>query len=200
MLQQDSLYYFAYGSNMSTEVFIGRRKMNPIQKYNVILRDYELVFDQQGIQYIEPCFASLRKKTGARVYGVLYELTPQDAEQLHKTENAGYDIEEFEVPVDGLGMKTCFTYISRHSCPGRNPSQRYMNKLIKGATEHSLPETYIAELRAVKTFHLPVVSNFIDIIVRLLMLYLSKGYDLKIPFLKSGAGKTAKSPNKMTNP
>ncbi|XCN71329.1 MAG: gamma-glutamylcyclotransferase family protein [Candidatus Electrothrix aestuarii] len=199
MLKQDSLYYFAYGSNMSNEVFIDRRKMNPVQKYNVVLGNYELVFDQKGIQYIEPCFASLRKKIGARVYGILYELTPQDAEQLHKTESAGYDIEELEISVDGLGMKKCFTYINRDSCPGRKPSQRYMNKLIKGATEHSLPETYLEELRAVETFHLPIVSNFIDLIVRLLMLYLSKGYKLKIPFLKSGAGKKPESPSEVIN-
>lgn len=183
------MYYFAYGSNMSSEIFVERRGIQPLEQYNALLQDYRLVFDHKGIQYLEPCFASLEKQINAQVYGILYRITPNDVERLHNSEGNEYRYTKLKVSSTETGKITCFTYITRHPCRGRKPSRRYMSKLIAGALEHGLPEVYIKELRKVETFHLPVVSHAVDILAKVIIPYLAQGNALKIPFLKIGVKK-----------
>jgi len=61
-----TLLYLAYGSNLSSEVFLGRRKIRPLSAVNVSAPSLRLVFDLPGFPYAEPCFANtaLRKIPG----------------------------------------------------------------------------------------------------------------------------------------
>lgn len=58
-----SVLYLAYGSNLSSETFLGRRGIRPISSIVVSAPSLRLVFDLPGIAYKEPCFANtaLRK-------------------------------------------------------------------------------------------------------------------------------------------
>jgi hypothetical protein len=62
-VQQKTVLYLAYGSNLSTETFRGRRGINPLSQINVYVPDLKLTFDLAGIPYIEPCFAGSRYRS-----------------------------------------------------------------------------------------------------------------------------------------
>lgn len=53
-----SVLYLAYGSNLSSETFLGRRGIRPISSIVVSAPSLRLVFDLPGIAYKEPCFAN----------------------------------------------------------------------------------------------------------------------------------------------
>jgi hypothetical protein len=55
--QGKTVLYLAYGSNLSAEVFRGRRGIEPISQVNVYAPELRLTFDLAGIPYLEPCFA-----------------------------------------------------------------------------------------------------------------------------------------------
>ena len=58
---QKTLYYLAYGSNLSASTFKGRRGIKPLSATNVLCPGQVLVFDLDGIPYWEPCFANIRE-------------------------------------------------------------------------------------------------------------------------------------------
>lgn len=58
---QKTLYYLAYGSNLSASTFKGRRGIKPLSATNVLCPGQVLVFDLNGIPYWEPCFANIRE-------------------------------------------------------------------------------------------------------------------------------------------
>ncbi|KAL7783583.1 hypothetical protein V8C37DRAFT_397077 [Trichoderma ceciliae] len=54
-----TVLYLAYGSNMSAETFLGRRKIRPLSRTNVSVPVLRLTFDLPGLPYREPCFANV---------------------------------------------------------------------------------------------------------------------------------------------
>ncbi|GKZ18554.1 hypothetical protein AbraIFM66951_003435 [Aspergillus brasiliensis] len=56
----ETVLYLAYGSNLCSETFLGRRGIKPLSQINVVVPDLWLTFDLPGIPYIEPCFAATR--------------------------------------------------------------------------------------------------------------------------------------------
>lgn len=108
-----SVFYLAYGSNLSAETFLGKRGIKPLSQENVCVPELKLTFDLPGIAYIEPCFANsgwrnhhdsqseaqstdIAKKPRYHkdrwlkpLVGVLYELTPLDFAHVIATEGGG---------------------------------------------------------------------------------------------------------------
>jgi hypothetical protein len=140
--------YFAYGSNLDPRTFLGRRRMRPERATCARLEGYRLVFDlpvgpgERGV-------ANLRAEPGSEVYGVAYWLDFSDAGRLDRSEGVhrgfylrrGVDLDTPE------GAVAAFTYVSGRGEPGRRPSQRYLNLILRGARHHRLPPNYIEELR-----------------------------------------------------
>ena len=118
----DTVFYLAYGSNMSAATFRGRRGIRPISTTNVIVPGLRLTFGLPGIAYLEPCFANVHLSspdagdndadddndndddddddddndgwwTGGLV-GVVYEVTREDYGRIIATEGggAGYQV------------------------------------------------------------------------------------------------------------
>lgn len=58
-----TVLYLAYGSNLCSQTFLGRRGIRPVSAVNVSAPSLRLTFDLPGIPYQEPCFANtaLRK-------------------------------------------------------------------------------------------------------------------------------------------
>lgn len=54
-----TVLYLAYGSNLSSETFLGRRGIRPISSIAVQAPSIRLTFDLPGIAYKEPCFANI---------------------------------------------------------------------------------------------------------------------------------------------
>ncbi|OOF95873.1 hypothetical protein ASPCADRAFT_207206 [Aspergillus carbonarius ITEM 5010] len=57
---EKTVLYLAYGSNLCSETFLGKRGIKPLSQINVIVPGLWLTFDLPGIPYMEPCFAATR--------------------------------------------------------------------------------------------------------------------------------------------
>ncbi|KAI0547497.1 hypothetical protein F4679DRAFT_366063 [Xylaria curta] len=123
-----TILYLAYGSNLCAETFLGRRGIRPISQINVSAPAFDLSFDLPGIPYNEPCFANTRprkipkppvipgkppkfppppysaappasKPTWSKgLYGVVYEVTPEDYANIIKTEGGGQGYHDVLTP------------------------------------------------------------------------------------------------------
>ncbi|KAI1376209.1 hypothetical protein F4677DRAFT_419219 [Hypoxylon crocopeplum] len=56
--EPSTVLYLAYGSNLSSETFLGRRGIRPISQINVSAPGFDLAFDLPGLPYWEPCFSN----------------------------------------------------------------------------------------------------------------------------------------------
>jgi cation transport regulator ChaC len=153
-VQRRLLWYFAYGSNLDPDTFLRRRRMRPAEARPGCLHDYRLVFDL-AVGRGERAVANLAAESGAHVHGVVYAISRGQAWWLDRTEGVPRAYRRVGVSVrahDGEIVEG-FTYVSERRTPGRKPSERYLNLLLKGARHHGLPEEYVAWLRAFDLAH-----------------------------------------------
>ncbi|KAK5149363.1 hypothetical protein LTR04_007154 [Oleoguttula sp. CCFEE 6159] len=80
---RETVLYLAYGSNLSTETFRGKRGIRPLAQVNVQVPTLKLTFDLPGVPYAEPCFANTARRdpendspSRAAVASSLTEKTP----------------------------------------------------------------------------------------------------------------------------
>lgn len=114
----DTILYLAYGSNLCSQTFQGRRGIRPLSQVNVVVPDLVMTFDLAGLPYVEPCFANTKYRhpsppspplatsekspllpTRAPKYhknrwkkgmvGVVYEVTKEDYAHIIATEGGG---------------------------------------------------------------------------------------------------------------
>ena len=142
-------WYFAYGSNMQSATFRGRRRLEPLDISKGRLAGYALCFDipigdgKRGV-------ANLCENADASVWGVLYLLTPEQHEHLDRTEGVPNGIyRRIGVSVEVAGATIdAETLISERRDSTRLPSHRYRRLLIEGAREHELPADWVATLES----------------------------------------------------
>ena len=146
----DPIWYLGYGSNMNRRIFEDRRGMRPIRAQPALLKNYLLSFNlpigrgERGVANLETC-------AGARTWGVLYLITPEQSEHLDRTEGVprgAYRRIQISAIVEGGEQVAGFTYQSDRISRGRKPSQRYIGLLIEGATQHGLPSDYLDYLES----------------------------------------------------
>ena len=56
----DTVLYLAYGSNLCSRTFQGRRGIRPLSQVNVVVPELVMTFDLAGLPYMEPCFANTK--------------------------------------------------------------------------------------------------------------------------------------------
>jgi len=143
--QEDTLWYFAYGSNMHRAIFSDHRQMRPLATRWGWLENYRLCFNlpvgpgERGV-------ANIELEEGARTCGVLYLLTLEDFDRLDRTEGVHRGVYRripVEVIAEGEERVPAFTYQSSLTQPDRKPSARYMHLLVEGARQHGLPVEYV---------------------------------------------------------
>jgi len=147
-----SLWYFAYGSNMSPAIFLARRAMRPLAAKSARLDGYRLCFDipigpsNRGV-------ANVIADAGATVWGIAYRLTPDEFDRLDRTEGVHRGLYA-RIPVELVTTSgerlSGFTYQSELRSDARKPSARYLGLLLDGARHHSLPAEYVALLGALE--------------------------------------------------
>ena len=149
-----AVWYFAYGSNMETATFRGRRGIACTRALAARAAGWRLVLDKPPLVPIGEAFANLLPDPDGAVLGVLYEIAPDELAHLDLTEGVlvgNYD--RIAIPVTPLlgppDTVTAFTLASDRRAPELCPSHRYMACLIAGAEEHGLPPDWIAFLRGV---------------------------------------------------
>ena len=107
-----TVYYLAYGSNLSKATFQGKRGIKPLSSENVHVPSLDLTFDLPGMPYSEPCYANCRyRDPDARptkspyhkdrwqkgMIGVVYEVTLEDFRTIIKTEGGGVGYQDVMV-------------------------------------------------------------------------------------------------------
>jgi cation transport regulator ChaC len=150
----ETAWYFAYGSNMQTATFCGRRAIRFQRALPGRAAGWRLVFDKPPVFPIGESYANIVSAADAEVLGVLYEISARDLDHIDLTEGVLLgNYRRIEIPVQPLSEQgathPAFTLVSDRRVAGLQPSTRYMQLLIDGALEHGLPGDYVAFLRAV---------------------------------------------------
>ena len=139
------LWYFAYGSNMSSQKFIDSRGIFPHAIANVKVPGWRLAFNIPGLPYAEPAFTSIVRRqpesqSESQLYpdviGVAYLITHDQYIRVLGSEGGGIAYDDTEVTAMPIGpedaaltgpmvkVRTLGAAMKRHPCP--RPSKRYM--------------------------------------------------------------------------
>jgi len=148
-------HYFAYGSNMNL-LQMKQRCSSPkilgiarLPGYKITFHGHSAIWDG-GQESVVP-------DPQSEVWGVLYELTFSDCEQLDFYQDVRFDGTGpyFHYPVDVIdrkqGIIDTLIYKKAILAEAKPPSTEYLNFIVQGAIEHGLPESYIAYLQKIQT-------------------------------------------------
>lgn len=145
-LNKDTVWYFAYGSNLSPEKFTQSRGIVPLASLAARIPGWKLSMSIPGLPYREPAFASIEpthairldeKQREVEVEGIAYLITRAQYVKLVGSEGGDIaysqaelraePIHEVDVGVVGSKGFLVFTFINAifKAPPGR-PSLRYM--------------------------------------------------------------------------
>jgi gamma-glutamylcyclotransferase (GGCT)/AIG2-like uncharacterized protein YtfP len=142
-------HYFAYGSNMDPKQ-MAVRCPGSVAIGSARLAGYELTFVWDspgwggGVGTVIP-------SSGHEVWGVLWDLTEWHVKALDRYEGVGigaYTREHLDVEAEN-GPVNALIYIATDT-RYKEPSARYVDTLVRGAREFSLPKKYIEQLRALR--------------------------------------------------
>lgn len=154
------MLYFAYGSNMDG---MQMRERCPQSRFLCIgsLAGHALCFPRFSARR-KGGVASITPRTGAVVWGIVYELSEVDLARLDGFEGHvpgrqerlnAYGRQLIEIrPHSGGGPLACWTYVAQVQSGGpflANPA--YMRHLLAGAAQWGLPDDYVAALGAIAT-------------------------------------------------
>lgn len=149
-----AVWYFAYGSNLSPEVFRGRRGIEPRRALAGRLEGWRLVFDKPPLFDVGESYANLAEDPAHAAFGVLYEISVEDLAHVELTE--GVPIDNYRsimvqvTPLAAAGAAVAArTLVSDRRDPSLCPSDRYMGQVIAGALAHGLPASHLEFLRSV---------------------------------------------------
>lgn len=148
------VWYFAYGSNMQSATFRGRRGIEPRRAVAVRAPGWRLVLDKPPLVSIGHSFANVVEDQQASVYGVAWEISVDDLTHLDFSEGVQLgNYVRVEIDVEALEpggeVRRAFTLTSDKRGADLRPSTRYMGLLIEGALEHALPDDWVTMLRAI---------------------------------------------------
>jgi cation transport regulator ChaC len=149
------MLYFAYGSNMDEQrVKAANRCPNARFIFNAVLPGHCLVFSRGGDA--GTCTADVVPDPASLVWGVVYDITDSDRQQLDAREGVGIrSYQPKEVPVHPHGdieqRVMVLTYGASDSAEIQQPpSREYLDYLLRGARHWGLPADYIAQLHRIE--------------------------------------------------
>jgi hypothetical protein len=148
------VWYFAYGSNMETATFRGRRGIAFTRALPARVAGWRLVLDKPPLIPIGGAVANIVPEQGAHVLGVLYEISRDELAHVELSEGVLLgSYRRVEVHAETLATPTlaatALSLASERRDPTAFPTDRYMRCVIAGAEEHGLPDDWVAFLRAV---------------------------------------------------
>ncbi|WP_051355376.1 gamma-glutamylcyclotransferase family protein [Mesorhizobium erdmanii] len=146
------MLYFAYGSNMDPAQMKIRCRNSEVVGI-AVLPEHELCFPR--LSKNRGCgVVSVIPRAGKQAWGVLYQLTPEDADALDANEGFkvgrntslnSYNRVEVSVLVGGIPtIVSTYVAVTQETPP--LPNLAYLTHLRDGARHHKLPEEYIALL------------------------------------------------------
>ena len=146
MMDEQQVYYLAYGSNMwrrRIELRLGMCDSLGAAS----LRGYSLRFHKRGRDGSGKCDAFLTGNLGDVLYGVVYRLNQIQREALDEYEGPGYTSRYVPVRTRS-GTLTAYTYVAKqdHVDVGLDPYVWYKSLVVAGARAHGLPARYVEAL------------------------------------------------------
>lgn len=145
-------WYFAYGSNLWIEQVVARTgPIRPDAERPRIVRlpNHRLVFNMCSPRPGDPdaVYANIEPRPG-EVLGVVYSF---DAVALQKMDvfEAGYVRQQVAVQVLESGeWLDAVAYIAEpdNTIHGRSPDDAYLQRIVRGAKQHALPDAYILQI------------------------------------------------------
>jgi gamma-glutamylcyclotransferase (GGCT)/AIG2-like uncharacterized protein YtfP len=147
-MAQNTVWYFAYASNMS-RTQVEQRAGAPGEEKVARLDNYELNFDK--VTRGGTGSANLVPAEGRTVWGVLYRLSETQLRTLDRFEGVPEHYRRSEVNViDAEGSKVgAQVYLARKVRKGLKPDRHYLARIVQGAEAHGLPAEYIAQLKKI---------------------------------------------------
>lgn len=136
------LYYFAFGANVNADV-LRARDMHPSSSRAFTLEGYEFGFTHPG-PYEGMGWASIEKKSGARTYGVLHELSWLDARRMDCFEAVPFLRRHRRVVETRDGVSLYF-YQSRSPRADLKPLREYRDRIVAGL-KGLAPEEHLVKL------------------------------------------------------
>lgn len=117
---------------------------------SAILRDHELVFDKPNVKNKGEGFPNVRPAEGKQVFGLLFDLTPQQLE-TYDGFYGGYGKEK--LPVVAAGTETprpATAWVARRTGKNLRPSQHNIDLTIQGMEENGADEAFIEAVKAIE--------------------------------------------------
>ena len=153
-VSEERSFYFAYGSNLLTEQMKNRSSDFEFLG-TALLMDFRLKFGIPGTIF-SGAVANVVEAAGSSVYGVIYEvdgLTIEKMDFFEGVEQGEYVRERVTVILcDSKKVVEAWIYLSKaEATVVEKPSKIYLKRLVDGAREHGLPESYIAKLESFET-------------------------------------------------
>ena len=146
----DTFLYFAYGSNMLSRR-LTERTPSAVAVGTAFVEGRKLTFAKVSSDGSGKCDIEETEHPAERVYGVLFQIASAEAEVLDRAEGLGQGYRKGEIQaVTPEGVVTAVAYFATEKDPNRIPYEWYKAFVVEGATEHDLPDGYIATLRMVR--------------------------------------------------
>lgn len=147
-MQADSLYYFAYGSNLLTARLCGRVPSARFES-TAALTGFRLRFNKRGADGSAKCNIMPGDESGV-VHGVIWRISTSEKAVLDAVEGPAYYCWWRVLPAAGRDYPV-FTYVARPGMTTEDglPYDWYRALVIAGAREHELPPEYQDALHAV---------------------------------------------------
>jgi hypothetical protein len=150
------VYYFAYGSNMSSRRLFRRLASARVVAVAALPR-HQLRWHKQGRDGSGKCDAAPTGDDAHQVLGVLYQMAAAERPLLDRYEGvgAGYEATDVRLQLRSGAFVGAFTYQATLIDSSALPFAWYKIHVLRGAREHGLPDDYIAELEAVPSLDDP---------------------------------------------
>jgi gamma-glutamylcyclotransferase (GGCT)/AIG2-like uncharacterized protein YtfP len=145
--------YFAYGSNMASEVIV---RACPRHRFSGVARldRHRLAFTRRSIR-TGTGVADVVPAENESVFGVLYEVDEQELAALDRKEGYGWAYIRITRPVvveaGGPDQIAAIYTVRVKELAEVRPSRQYLDRLIAAGCERRLPEEYIDKLETMIT-------------------------------------------------
>ena len=139
--------YFAYGSNMLTRR-LRKRTPSAVAIGAGFVEGYRLTFDKISSDGSGKCNIEPTTELGDRVYGVLFTIATDEADELDRAEGLGRGYRKSDLRTAGpTGEQYAVAYIADRTDPLLQPYDWYKQFVVLGAIEYELPASYVRWLQ-----------------------------------------------------
>lgn len=150
------LYYFAYGSNMSSKR-LTQRVPSASFVSTATLFEHDLRFHKKSHDGSAKCNAFETSNPDDHVIGTVFTLQAIEKPALDSAEGLGfgYEVKQVEVQLRSGQWQSVFTYYATDIDEMLLPYEWYHTHVINGAREYNLPNDYLTKIEKIKSISDP---------------------------------------------